>query len=328
MLRHLPAALALALLAPAFASAQGEPLEIARSEVEVIGAAELRGLDEAAAPTPIEVTTWISRTQAIVPVPIRRGALFVGASYTFVRAVIEPQGFPTERASFHEVGITLGGLAQLNDRWSLALAVAPSYASDFERRSGDAINFAAFGSASVEVRPGELEVGFGLAASYRLGRLAPLPIFEVRWVPRPEATFLVSLPQGLRFSWIVDQRWLFATGIQLEGSRYFIGEPDPTLPTTSSFENAVVSAGVSFGARLSGPLWLEVTGGSTLYRNFELLARSGDSTGAADAENALFAELALIVRVGEEDESAEESDPAAEALSARERRAPAPQRRR
>ncbi|MEO0325860.1 MAG: DUF6268 family outer membrane beta-barrel protein [Myxococcota bacterium] len=321
MLRCLSAAAALALLAPALANAQGEPFEIGRSEVEVIGAAELRGLDDVAAPTPIEVTTWISRTHAVVPVPIRRGALFVGASYTFVRAVIEAQGFPTERASFHEVGITLGGLAQLNDRWSLTLAVAPSYASDFERRSGDAINVAAFGSASVEVRPHELEVGFGLAASYRLGRLAPLPILEVRWVPRPEATFLVSLPQGIRFSWIVDERWLFATGIQLEGSRYFIGEPDPTLPTTRSFENAVVSAGVSLGARLSGPLWLEVTGGSTLYRNFELLARSGDSTGGADAGNALFAELALIVRVGDDGaESAEEpSDPAAEALSARDR---------
>ncbi len=301
-------ALALVLLAPALVSAQGEPLELGRSEVEVIGPAELRGLEDTGIAS-IDVATWTSRTSLTLPVPIRRGALIVGANYTYLRTVIDAQGFSTERASFHEVGILVGGMAQLTRRWSLALGVSPSYASDFERRSRNAINFAAFGSASVVLRPDELEIGFGLAASYRLGRAAPLPIFELRWVPRPEATLLISLPQGMRFSWILGQRWLFAAGLRLDGSRYLIGETDPALPTTTSFERAVVGAGLSVGARLSGPLWLELTGGTTLFRNFELLADSGDSVGGADVDNALYAQLALIVRVGpgDVDENADDA---------------------
>lgn len=290
------------------ALAQGEPREIARSEVEVIGAAELRGFEDTG-PSPIEVATRTSRTSLRVPVPVRRGALLVGANYTFLRAVFDAPRVSAERASFHEVGLVIGGLAQLTDRWSLALAVAPSYASDFERRSSDAINVAAFGRASVVLRPEELELGFGVAASYRLGRLAPLPILELRWVPRPEATLHVQLPQGVRFSWIVGERWLFAAGLRLDGSRYFIGETAPARPTTASFQRGVVSAGLSLGARLSGPLWVELSGGTTLYRNFELLESSAESTTGPDLDNALFAQLAIIVRAGPRRDDADHAVP-------------------
>ena len=307
-----------ALLAPAFATAQGEPTEIARSEVQLIGPAELRALEDTRV-SPIEVATWTSRTNVMVPVPLGRGALFVGANYTYLRTVVDAQGVPTERTSFHEVGLLLGGVAQVSERWSLGLAVAPSYASDFERRSADAINVAAVGRASVVLRPNELEVGFGVAASYRLGRLAPLPVFELRWVPRPEATLDIALPSGLRFSWIARERWLVAAGLRLDGSRYFIGNRDPLLPTTSSFQRGVVSVGLSVGARLSGPLWIELTGGTTLYRNFELLADSGDATGDVDVDNALFGQLAIVVRVGPGDVDESADDAVEEPLSAPDR---------
>ncbi|MEO0322689.1 MAG: DUF6268 family outer membrane beta-barrel protein [Myxococcota bacterium] len=274
--------------------AQGEPPDLGRIDTAFIGNATIRASDEDT--SPVTLSTWTSRMRLLVPLPIRRGALLVGANYFHVLALIDQADSPVVRQGVHEVGFALGGVAQIGERWRFAVLAAPSYASDFQGRSRDALNFQAVAKAVVELRPHTLRLAFGLAATNQLGRPAPLPVFELRWVPQPEVTFWIALPRGVRFSWMAKSRWVVAASVLLEGSRYAIGDPDPRIAAADTFRRSVLSAGLSLGVRLAGPLWLEVTGGTTLYRSFELFESSDESLGRADVDNAPMVRLALVVR--------------------------------
>ena len=274
--------------------AQGEAPDLGRADTAFIGNASIRSGDEDT--SPVTLSTWTSRTHLLAPVPFRQGALLLGASYSNVVALIDQADSPVVRQSVHEVGFAVGGVAQVSERWRLALLAAPSYASDLEGRSRDALNFQGVAKAVVELRPHTLRLALGLAATTQLGRPMPLPVFELRWVPQPEVTLWIALPRGIRLSWVAQNRWVVAASVLLEGSRYAIGEADPRIMAADTFRRSVLSAGLSLGARLAGPLWLEVTGGTTIYRNFELFDSSDESLGEADVDNAPMVRLALVVR--------------------------------
>ena len=86
----------------------------------------------------------------------------------------------SENPQFHTLIAQLLFSYKFNSSWSMVLQVAPSLAGDFANVDGDHFRLAGTGLVSYRFSP-RIELGAGIAATYRFGSLLPVPVLRVDW---------------------------------------------------------------------------------------------------------------------------------------------------
>lgn len=283
--------LTLANIVTATSSAVAQP-ELGRIAVEYVGSSDFVappiGAEE------VDIATLSLRASALVPLPLgEEGTIvLVGAHYGLLAPQVD--GGAGDTAEAHEIGISGGILVPLNEQWRLMGIVAPSIASDFRELSGDAINVRGSLSATVDLNEA-LRFGFGLLLSYEFGRLLPLPLLSMRWQPNPETTLAIEVPRGIQFSYFPWERIELGASLRLQGGRYEVSPNDPLSPA-NNLRVTTLDIGPRAAVRLAGPIWLELYGGVTLFRNFELFESSGDSLFDSQLRNSFVLQASVMVR--------------------------------
>jgi hypothetical protein len=271
--------------------------ELGRVGFELAGRGAFEDPPAGAEDVSVGVLAFESRALAPISLDARRTLLSVGANYTLLSPQIA--GAEVESRQAHEVGVTVAFRHAPNDQWSVSLLANPSLASDFRALSGDAFNIRAAAVAQVELGP-QTQLGFGVTASYDLGRLLPLPLLSFRWRPLPTTTLTLAFPEGIRFSHVVDDRLDLGASLGLGGSRYQLDASTNAI-VADTLRTTTVDVGPRVAVRLFAMVWLEAYAGWTLFRNFEAFEETGsEARFAGQVENAFIVRAAIVLRAPRE----------------------------
>ncbi len=240
---------------------------------------------------------------ATVNVPIRlsdRAVLVPGARY----GVLIPSDSGTvvdlDDPAFHTVGAQVLFSYQFNSSWSMLLQLAPSLAGDFANFDGDHFRLAATGLVAYRFSE-RLEVGGGLAATYRFGGLLPVPVLAIEWRISESVRLDAVLPAILNLIWQPHNRFELGIAGSVIGQSFAItsdnvqelpacsAEDDELLPEEDlCFDRLAFSRGEIgpvAGVRLFKSVWFSVRASFLFLRRYEFLN--------ADNETPPFGDLSV-----------------------------------
>lgn len=218
-------------------------------------------------------------------VPVKAAAktwLVPGASYRLEapRFVDPPVSVP-RIPILHEVEISIGLLQKFGERerWSLLVKANIGLAGDLAmvdvgalRAGGVVLGAYAFSDT--------FELGLGAGVTWAFGQVMPIPVVKLKWEPLENLKLEALLPAYLLFEGRPIDRLRAGIYAELVGNEYAIRDPDAqTFATCAGDDEGCLdhvaytdgNAGGFVGVRLAGELWLEVHGGASFYRRFEML---------------------------------------------------------
>ncbi|MEM6929350.1 MAG: DUF6268 family outer membrane beta-barrel protein [Myxococcota bacterium] len=236
--------------------------------------------------TPAPVTTEVNAFALEFGLPIQIAAgtyLLPGASYRLeAPRFVEPPADALPVPRLHEVDVSLALLQSVGERWTLMGQLAGGLAGDLIAVDRDVVRLSGFVLAKREMSE-TVRFGLGAAATWAFGQLLPLPLVALDWHPSDRFALVALLPATTTATWRPADRLRLGGFAEIVGNEYAIrlpqiaGGPDCTGPTRNPAECVDHLAytdgngGAFVGARLAGELWLDLRGGVSVYRRFEML---------------------------------------------------------
>ena len=206
-----------------------------------------------------------------------------GASYRLeVPRFVDPpvDALPVPRP--HEVEVSLAVLQTVGERWTLMGQLAGGLAGDLIAVDRDVVRLSGFALAKRQTSE-TVQVGVGAAATWAFGQLLPVPLLSLDWTPSDRFAVQALLPAHALVTWRPLDRARVGGFAELVGNEYairlpeIVDGPDCVAPRAERAECVDHLAytdgngGVFVGARLAGELWLDVRGGMSVFRRFQML---------------------------------------------------------
>lgn len=186
----------------------------------------------------------------------------------------------------------------LGARWSGAVLVQPAILSDLENLGRDDFSLRA-GFVFERKSSERFSWGWGAGYSDDYGRRTVLPVLRVKWSPGPWELAL-DAPQALDVWRDLPRGWRAGVAAKVTGGAFRVGQ-DFALGDRSTKDGTVrysiVNVGPAVMIPLGGPLDLELNGGTSVYRRYEVEDAQGRGLVDSAFESSVFLGATLSVRV-------------------------------
>ncbi|MEN0064677.1 MAG: DUF6268 family outer membrane beta-barrel protein [Myxococcota bacterium] len=239
-------------------------------------------------PAPVRVQVGTASVRGAVPLPVGdHGQLVPAFSY---RLQLAPYVQPTEVPALppvHWPEVSLTGLRWWPSGWQVYGQVSAAMAGDLTAIDAGVVRLA--GLLTLRRRLSErLTLGAGATLTWAFGQLAPIPLLTLDWNPSDAVELQVVLPVRLTLTHTWHRRTRVGMRAGFVGNAFAIRDDtvlDTFCPTDAAagacLERIAYSAGnatLMVGQRVlrtaedNGGLWLELHGGVSFLRRFELLS--------------------------------------------------------
>lgn len=217
----------------------------------------------------IGARSW--RFAAAFPARFANGRLMVRNSLTYKRTDFEYTNPPAATPGVEQVQsleFSAFMIDSLSERWSIAAAVIPGLASDFEGSvSRDDFTFGAV-LGLVRQMSETFQFGSGLAYVTDFGRPLPLPFFYLNWQITPRVNATGILPTDMAVVFTPSRRLDLGLSFAVDGTRYH-GDPAKYGAANPRMRYSEGTISPSVGVHLTQWLHANIEGGYAFYRNFE-----------------------------------------------------------
>ncbi|MEO0601194.1 MAG: DUF6268 family outer membrane beta-barrel protein [Myxococcota bacterium] len=248
-------------------------------------AVQLQSTNPVVYDTPEPITTEVNAlaVEVGIPIAVADGTyLLPGASYRLeAPRFVDPPATALPVPRLHEIDLSLAVLQEVGPHWTLIGQVAGGLAGDLIVIDRDVVRLSGFLLAKRELSE-TVDLGFGATATWAFGQFLPLPLFALDWTPSDRFTLEALLPARTVATWRAADRVRLGGFAEIVGNEYairlpeIVDGPDCTGPTADPAECVDHLAytdgngGAFVGARIAGELWLDIRGGVSVYRRFEM----------------------------------------------------------
>lgn len=260
------------------------------------------------APESVDIEANSMAAALAVPLAVREGLYVLpGLSYRFeAPRYIDPPDDILPVPRLHEIEVSSTVLRKADSGWSVAGRLTGGLAGDLFAVDSGVVRVSGFALAAKQVSAA-LELGLGGALTYEFGRLMPVPLLKLRWLPSEVFSVDALLPSHLDVTWHPQERLRLGVFGEIVGNAYAVRLPeirqsspcvgedaDPSLCTDHiAYTDGNVS--VFSGFQVSDGVWLEARVGMSLYRRFSF--RSIENTPVLGGDQALDPAPLGMVRV-------------------------------
>ncbi|WP_375447563.1 DUF6268 family outer membrane beta-barrel protein [uncultured Fibrella sp.] len=234
-----------------------------------------------------------------VPVIARQSGLLLlnGFRYAQLNATSYKSpifGQPEAKQTVHTLVYSLNVVKPLSTKWTLALGVMPTLASDFVKPlSGDDFRMQAVTLARYQVSEG-VGLGGGVAYSTRFGTQVLLPVIALSYRKKSFRLNTV-LPASLTAYFQSDnERVKGGLRIRTAGSFIHIGEQFAAAPNIDKLSYSRITIGPALEWKVAGPLVLELAAGITTRRRFDFI-NTDKTVLSADPQTGPFLNIGLSI---------------------------------
>jgi len=186
----------------------------------------------------------------------------------------------------------------LGERWSGAVLLQPALLSDLEHVDRDHFSLRA-GFVLEQERSAAFKWGAGLGYSDDFGRRVVLPGLRLEWSPGAW-TFQLDAPQTLDVWRNLPGGWRVGIDGKVTGGTFRIGQAGDVggLPVQGGLVRySIVNIGPAVAAPLGHRLVLELNGGTSVYRRFEVEDSDGKTLEDSKYESTFFLKSTLSFRI-------------------------------
>jgi len=187
----------------------------------------------------------------------------------------------------------------LGERWTGAVLVQPALLSDLEGVDRHHFSLRA-GFLFEQKRSERFSWGWGAGYSDDYGRRTVLPVIRLSW-KLSRWTFGLDAPQSLEVWRSLPRGWLAGIQGKVTGGTFRIGQ-DVDLGGRSTKDGLVRYSIVNVGPALQVPLGqsirLDLNGGTSVYRRYEVEDADGNSLVDSTYESSAFFKTTLTLLVG------------------------------
>lgn len=186
----------------------------------------------------------------------------------------------------------------LGQHWSGAVLVQPAVLSDLEDLDGN--DFSLRAGFVFERKVSErFTWGWGAGYSDDYGRKTVLPVLRLQWTTgRWEAN--VDAPQSAAVWRELARGWRIGAEAKVTGGAFRVGQDyalDGSTTKDGTVRYSIVNVGPAVVVPLGGPVELEMNGGTSVYRRYEVLDADGASLVDSAFESSAFVAATVSVRV-------------------------------
>lgn len=186
----------------------------------------------------------------------------------------------------------------LGERWSGAVLVQPAVLSDLENVGRDDFSLRA-GFVFERKSSDRFTWGWGAGYSDDYGRRAVLPVLRVQWSPGAWEVAL-DAPQAVEVWRNLPRGWRAGAAAKVTGGAFRVGQ-DYDLAGRSTKDGTVrysiVNVGPAVVIPLRGALELDLNGGTSVHRRYEVEDAQGRGLVDTAFESSVFFATTLSVRV-------------------------------
>lgn len=234
-----------------------------------------------------------------VPVIARKSRLLLlnGLRYAQLNATIYNSpifGLVEAKQTVHTIMYSLSVIKPLSTKWTLALGVIPTLASDFVKPlSGDDFRMQAMALARYQLSEG-FGLGGGVAYSTRFGTQVLLPVVALSYQKKSFSLNTV-LPASLTaYFQSKNERVKGGLRIRTAGSFIHIGEQFTAAPNIDKLSYSRINIGPALEWKVVGPLVLELAAGITTRRRFDFI-NTDKTVLSADPQAGPFLNIGLSI---------------------------------
>jgi hypothetical protein len=216
-----------------------------------------------------------------------RTFLLSGVSYRGQFLDLAPGATPDLDKAFHTLEVPFGLVHVLDMHWALFGGFTPGLSGDFTGLDRH-FRFTTVALATYAFRR-DLVLGFGAVLDYSADRILPLPALTVDW-QMVDGLWLKVLGPVAKVVARAGDRLEVGAFTQLEGGRWASKiDSDPV-----SINAFAVDVGALVDVRVTGTTWIDVLGGWSVFRRYEVEGSGRDAR--YDPANGLVVRAALEVR--------------------------------
>ncbi|MCB9762801.1 MAG: hypothetical protein H6739_23575 [Alphaproteobacteria bacterium] len=247
---------------------------------------ELQSIAPVVYETPEPITTQVNAgaVELTVPVKLREGTyLTPGFSYRLeAPRFINPPPDALPVPFLHELDVSLALHQQFGAGWAVTTRLNGGLAGDLYGIDRGVVRLG--GLALLARSPSDrLTLGGGVAATWAFGQLLPVPLLRVRWQPGDALLLDALVPSYITLTYTRWERVRGGVFTELVGNEYAARHPDiaevapcagPDADAAECLDHIAYTdgnLGLLLGARPAGDLWIELRGGVSVYRRFEML---------------------------------------------------------
>ncbi len=203
----------------------------------------------------------------LVPIPVTRKTVIVlvpgyrGWRYSSSEA---------SDINVHDLGVLSSVGRQLTSRWAIAGTLGVGLATDFDEVDSDHIRVTGGITGELKVSP-NLSVGLGVVGSYVFGKLLPVPIVSVDWLPSKRIYVFALAPQRVRVGFRATPKFDISLATSIDGNQFSAKTESPVVDHIN-ISRGTLRAQLSI--RAIGNVWLSAYAGRTLFRTLKAFDES------------------------------------------------------
>ena len=242
----------------------------------------------------MEIQTSTYKIGAAFPLVLAKGKIIILNSMNYRHVNFNYKNHPPDARidQTQSIEYTAFMIDSLSAKWSMVVVITPGVASDFESKvTADDFSFqGVFGF--MRKFSEKFSLGSGIAYSREFGPSIPMPFIYFEWIILPKLSAKGLLPIDLNFLYKYNKKFDFGLFVGVSGNRYH-GSPTKYDVDNPQMEYSEGTVSPKMQYHITDMLHLNIEGGYTFYRNFELL--DGDKSHQSfDMENSGYLRASFV----------------------------------